>query len=146
MLGRSHMLEKNPTEISLPDPFTLNEMQYRTPPLATLSVSHLYPVTKDSYYLNHHGAALSNSYSDHHYYETPSRGGVYTALPSHNYGAGVPSHNYEMNSGQPLSSTFAGTALGDYNRRLQNDRSELDVTSLSVSSRYSFAGPSLSYR
>ncbi|KAI4347898.1 hypothetical protein L6164_008673 [Bauhinia variegata] len=45
-----------------------------------------------------------------------------------------------------LYSTYAADALSDYNRTLQFQRADSEAVPLPVSSRYSFAGPSYSYR
>ncbi|KAK9293245.1 hypothetical protein L1049_021236 [Liquidambar formosana] len=142
------------------DPILLNEKEYRTyglgvrqelqspiPPATASTASALDSYPKDSYYAYNYSASSADPYPRSLRREEASSG---------SYSLGGRRETYlsesdhlrrrETDQVERLYSTYASNALSDYNQRDNYQGTRPEPALPPVSSRYSFAGPSSTYR
>ena len=111
------------------------------------ALAALDPYTRDPYYTYHHGASSADAYVPPPRRDELSSGSYYvdgrreTCLFETD-----PLRRREADQEGRLYSTHASDALSNYNKLLQYHGAKPETAPPSVSSRYSFAGPSVHYR
>ncbi|KAG6773288.1 hypothetical protein POTOM_020551 [Populus tomentosa] len=111
------------------------------------SLAALDPYTRDPYYTNHHGASSADAYVPPPRRDELSSGSYYVDGRRETYlFEADPLRRREADQEGRLYSTHASDALSNYNKLLQYHGAKPETAPPSVSSRYSFAGPSVHYR
>ncbi|KAB5556304.1 hypothetical protein DKX38_007213 [Salix brachista] len=143
-----------------PGPLYLNRPYYssgrrESPPAITSrpvtasgsALAGLGPYTMDPYYTYRYGASSSDAYVPPPLRDELSSGSYYADGRRETYlFEADPLRRREADQVGRLYSTHASDALSNYNKLLQYDGARPETAPPSVSSRYSFAGPSASYR
>ncbi|CAK7340832.1 unnamed protein product [Dovyalis caffra] len=146
-------------EAVLADPLYLNqaynpggrrELLPATTITATASGSALTALdryTRDSYYTNHYGASSADAYLPPPRRDEVSSGSYYVDGRRETYLFDAdPLHRRETVQEDRLHSLYPANALSNYNQVLQYHGAKPETAPPPVSSLYSFAGPSVSYR
>ncbi|XP_034897877.1 uncharacterized protein [Populus alba] len=111
------------------------------------ALAALDPYTRDLYYTNHHGASSADAYVAPPRRDELSSGSYYVDGRRETYLFEADAlRRREADQEGRLYSTHASDALSNYNRLLQYHGAKPETAPPSVSSRYSFAGPSVCYR
>ncbi|KAJ6996127.1 hypothetical protein NC653_012883 [Populus alba x Populus x berolinensis] len=111
------------------------------------ALAALDPYTRDPYYTNHHGASSADAYVPPPRRDELSSGSYYVDGRRETYlFEADPLRRREADQEGRLYSTHASDALSNYNKLLQYHGAKPETAPPSVSSRYSFAGPSVYYR
>ena len=118
------------------------------PPTSSGSaLAALDPYTRDPYCTNHHGASSADAYVPPPRRDELSSGSYYVdGRRETSLFEADPLRRREADQEGRLYSTHASDALSNYNKLLQYHGAKPETAPPSVSSRYSFAGPSVYYR